>query len=90
MGEGIYSIFAVCSQRPISMEDAETRGMELYCCVPCFDFDGGGDCTHYLSVLGMPGYMFSQTTFTLLAGFQVYSHQWLTYYRTTAKEVAAC
>lgn len=77
--DGIVSIVAVILRRPVASEDMERQGFVLYFCLPCCAPDAL-DCTHYLAIVGIPGFIKSDAVFCGLAQYGMYSYQWLTYY----------
>lgn len=81
MGASLVHVYALCVEHPVSMEACENRGMALWLCMPCCDFDGEGECTHYLAVVACPERVKSEQLFDSLALYGIYSTKWLTYYR---------
>ena len=79
MSEEKVSIFAVSHSVPLTIEQAERLGFVLYGCWPCCDA-GASSCTHWLSVLSKRGEVSSDTAFTRLAHYGIFSYRWLTYY----------
>lgn len=79
MSKVMVSIFSACLGKPISLEQAERRGITLYFCLPCCPSDAL-ECSHYLAILGVRGHVNSDKCFNRLAGFDCFSFQWLSYY----------
>lgn len=79
--DGIISIVAVMLRQPVGMDDCAALGMVLYFCLPCCPPDSL-DCTHYLCIVGVPGFIKSDAVFLGFTQWGMYSYQWLTYYAT--------
>lgn len=76
---GLVNVCGVCSQFPICSDQATGRGLYYYGCWPMSE-GCAPPCSHYLTILGVPGLVDSAILFELLAPFGVYSYKWITYF----------
>lgn len=79
----VHSVYAALLEAPITWEEAESRGLQLFACFPLMTPSAVVDPSarlRYLAVLSFPARIDSDWAFDSLAIYGIYSWHWLTYF----------